>query len=218
MEQLTRLPYSSMMILNPDDKKNFSPIYSSQSYQTFYQVYARFDVDKVSSDSKKMKLNSIDFELVNFKGPFQLGIKKIDVKSLPIEGEDSQRVLFIKIYVKVATSRRPLLNYEIDADDILDEELRYISHNDILFVDRELLSIYGSTHEEVPEYNVTNDESTYKGIFDIEFYARNGKDSIFKRERAKEIKDVIQINDTNASFTGGGGQLCYSSKSTFVIV
>lgn len=64
---------SANVMLHQESNKRYQMIYASQVYQTFFTVYAKFTMTKGV-------LTQVDLRLVNFKGKFNIGIKRASIE------------------------------------------------------------------------------------------------------------------------------------------
>ncbi|WP_160111952.1 hypothetical protein [Aquimarina sp. AU58] len=192
------IDYTSNISLTPEDNNRFQSIYASQSYGTFYAVFARFTVhDIITSDHQvvpnKKLLEQIELKLVNYKGNINMAFAKkseIDEDSLEKTTSGNEiKTFLLKINIKGAVGDN------IGLIDVLYFEEPLIIENDTYFtVIRELLTLSGKTKE---EFNKPEENSPFVNhIFDEEFYLRDGENM----ERKKEDSSFFNHNINNTNF------------------
>jgi len=220
--------YEGAIFLNPNDSRNYQAIYGSQSYGTYYSVLAFFDVSESEEQPGKLQLNRIKFDLINYKGPVNLAIKDVEIK-LQQKFKDSngsdiqEKGIFIKLQVKVDNNvpeienSRGLLEVQIsDLPEYSNPNDRIIDENGTLLVSRELLSLGGNTFEDIAE---DSKEAILNGVFDSEFFYRNGKDNFKKRKDfdLKHDEDSTILSSSSGVYeiqlNGGNTPTCRENKS-----
>ncbi|MEL6809826.1 MAG: hypothetical protein AAFP76_00635 [Bacteroidota bacterium] len=201
--------FEGFVLLDPNDTDTYQAVYGSQSYGTYYSVLAHFNVFDSTDEPGKLRIDDISFELVNYRGPVDLFIANAEVK-LKQKFKDTQGVempekgIFIQVTVKV--NNDPSVDTEkpkfVDLTKLYtDSKDRIVDPNSILLVNRELLSINGSTYDQLPmDGGATGREAVVNGIFDSEFYVRNGSGNFKKKEKA----DVDLNHPTDASIDTTG--------------
>ena len=202
--------FEGVILLDTQDPNTYQEVYSSQSYGTYYSVVAHFNVFESAEDSEKLRIDDISLNLLNYKGPVNLFISnaeiKLNQKYKDREGiEMPENGIYIKITVKV--DNKPTLHGTIgsfiDLTTIYpNPEDRIVDVNSVLLVTRELLSINGSTFDELPEDGgAEGREAIVNGIFDTEFYIRNGSSNFKKKEK----KDFDLSHPTDATVSSNMG-------------
>ncbi|TVZ54888.1 hypothetical protein OD91_0125 [Lutibacter sp. Hel_I_33_5] len=135
-------------------------MYASQNYGTFYAIYGKISEDKAS----------LSLELVNYKGPINLGFATKnsleDKNKSKVDGD----ILKIAIEVQgLSTNKSTTLKLNNVTD---------ISNSDTIFIERFL-------H---PLNKVSSPFSSM--VFDSEFYYRSGE-NIIPNNRNKSVKELI---------------------------
>lgn len=161
-------------------KEYYQAIYTSQSYGTFYVVYAEFTTEE---DNDNYYVKNINLKLVNYKGLINLGIA--DATLIPIKDEFS------------GNSKGALLDLTVKAfeQDTFTVKNYDVSHpypkNDSEFlVNRELVAMH------------PNNSPLEGNIFDEEFYYRDGIDlkgqkglSLQERKINNNVPNEILLNN-----------------------
>lgn len=132
--------------LRKDDPSTNQLIYCSQLYGTFFCVGAKLNV-------KKNKLLNMELRLLNFKGLYNIGILDQTKFSFEKHGEDYLLTLHLKANSQTHGNNKPVM---VDCKEV------DISNNPSLFVTRFLHPLY------------EGDEQLEQGLFDSEFYVRDG--------------------------------------------
>ena len=177
--------YSTTLDLTPEAHKRNQFIYASQLYGTFFAVYAIFhiskeeddtskekdDTSKEKDDSVKIKIGKIVFNILNYKGPIDLGITSVNY--------DSKEKMF---YLHVKALAQPELQHECD----FGKKGLEVAKGEYLHFHRELDKM-------TPD---RGDEDKWR-VFDSEFYIRDGVQKIpkirFDQISGQEIKDLLSI-------------------------
>lgn len=181
--------YSSNIILKPEFS-SIQAVYASQLYGTFFGVFASFHVEESQQDSKVRILKKIDFYLINYKGTLNMSI--IDNFDDPEAIQDANIEGFlIKLKVghhsesrayqeKVTLDLEPYGGgLEFRENNFLNIERKLIP----LAGEGSLLEIHESDSEEVIREKIkyNREKSFHNGLFDSEFFERDGKYVIRKR-------------------------------------
>jgi hypothetical protein len=165
--------FNSNIRLTANDNNRYQTVYASQSYGTFYAVFAKFTVLDILDNEgqvvpKKKLLEKINLKLINYKGLLNISLEKGSEKDPnAYERRTDSKSLLIKIKVKGAADGE--LNTE---DEILFNEPVVIEDGMFVSIIRELLTLSGKTNEEFMD----DSENTpfVGGVFDDEFYERDG--------------------------------------------
>lgn len=216
--------HSTNLVLSPLPKR-FQTLYSSQSYESFYSIFVRFNV--TSNNSNSILLNSYELELINYKGPVDIEISRACLTKLDTTTNDGRNIFHLKLTTKA------LLTKPTDPEILINITNPVINHGDILICTRELVSFTEETINELstrinnsrdPEEAVRRD-SFMNGIFDNEFYYRNGRiirirnDGDFTLpvdiEDYFKDKDVVPIEYINKMVNGTIS--CHNSIGYFYI-
>jgi len=135
--------YYSAFDLSERGQGNFQLVYASQLYGTFFSVYASFETEIIKDECF---IKKADFELVNYKGNIDLGLKDItycDTEKLfhiHLQGMLEQRVINdAKAFKKLCLKKGQILTFK-----------------------RKLFPFADSN------------TGLSKGVFDSEFYLRDG--------------------------------------------
>ena len=176
----------------------YQSIYSSQSYGTFFIVYANF---KTTEDENNYYVKEIKLKIINYKGLINIGIenasfiKEFDADDISLGGT-------LKITLKALDK---------DEADVhcCDENHPFPKNNSYLFVDRKLSKMHPQG------VNFEN------GIFDEEFFYRDGinEDSqgnvnIASQERQIEVN--IDDNQYSAGLISLGTPRCPRSRNKII--
>lgn len=134
--------------INKLDTKANQLIYCSQLYGTFFAVSAKFNIEKGF-------LKSMTLTLINFKGLYNIGMLKETKSAFKLEGNGAKLTLYLKANAGRHGKRRQL---NVKCDNIPIDELKG------LIVTRELQKLS----------NKSKSDHLREGIFDSEFYQRDG--------------------------------------------
>ncbi|MEP0266547.1 hypothetical protein [Dokdonia sp.] len=213
MENLT-----SNLRLTVKDNNRFQLLYVGQSYSTLYALFGRFIVIPDSDyNPRKVRLQSFEIRIVNYKGPFNLGIDDFEIKiNKKIQNEGSiieEKGIFIKVNVKIDFDNSKG-SYIKNAEKIIEEygSFPVIENDSYLIIDRTLVGL--NNQVAVLEDTDIEIENTIKyGIFDEEFYYRNGKRHVKTRKNGdfKIIMGPEYDEDLDIINLDAGGGLCKSS-------
>jgi len=135
--------YYSAFDLSDRAKGTYQLVYASQLYGTFFSVYGSF---KTKIEGDECTINTADFEIINYKGPINLGLKDVTYC-------ECEKLFHIHL--------QGMLNQYIITDVQAFEGL-CLSKGEILTFKRKL----------IPLENVTTGPSN--DVFDSEFYLRDG--------------------------------------------
>lgn len=228
--------YSTTVSLNTNDNDRWQFVFASQAYGTFYGIYALFMNRELyhedgTIDRTKVGVEEIQLELINYKGTLDLSLIAFDITPPEYDTSNSKPMIIeVKIQANIA-------------NDVRTEELKpvnfSVNHNTRLEVNRLLLSINGLTKKELDnkithlESLLDNDQITrsqfneaitqlafYRGVFDEEYFFRNGKlppklrkDGDFAYS-ADEIRNAKLGSQTEAN--GHLGYWCIGTRSKLV--
>jgi len=160
--------YTGTIDLSDSHKERNQMIYASQLYGTFFAIYAYFEAESTNNPLHK-KINRIQFNIINYKGPLDIGISEIKyyVNNRSFE-------------IKVRALIDPLTQHEI----VFSNGLLVKKEEEILFL-RNL----------EPLSSKSGDKNKYH-VFDSEFYARDGILTIPKiRHEELSLKQIVENLD-----------------------
>ncbi len=182
------LSISGTVTFNLNSKDRWQTIYSSVLYDTFFQIYAKFNFDENSNTLKE-----VEFRLENYKGKIDLGLVKAEfienkerVKVYdPPFGDKIIRVLSFVIEIKALETNDRLKitpNYTLLTSD---KNSIYIE------IDRKLLTLAKKGINFGPP-----------GFFDTEFYYRDGtrvpytfKEAYLDFRSGQKLNPQVNINE-----------------------
>lgn len=200
--------YNSTVSLNSKENNRYQAIYASQSYGTFYGLFAKFVVKDVYSDTTleptTKLLERIDLKLINYKGILNICLKKSSNHEADTIIND-KKTFILKIQVKGAISSDP-----DDTDSLVFDPPIKIKHNSYFIVLRELLTLNGQSGD---EFNNADDMTPFvNGVFDSEFYERQGETIRKKSEIGFPIElDADDLKSNFADFYPG--KICQTGIS-----
>ncbi|WP_423999463.1 hypothetical protein [Maribacter sp. IgM3_T14_3] len=145
--------------IDKNDPNSNQLIYCSQLYGTFFAVSGRLNIEDGM-------LNSITLYLLNYKGLYNIGMLKETKTSFKPEGNGVTLTLHLKANSGRHGKDRPL---KVKCNNISIEGLKGLT------VNRELHRMS----------RVNNNEHLQEGLFDSEFYQRDGS----------KIKDMDRLDD-----------------------
>jgi len=184
-EQMTINNYLGTLDLLSDYENRNQFIYGSQLYGTFFGVYAFFKAEIIGKH--EIKINKIVFNILNYKGPIDIGIDRA-------EYNNQDKIIYL--YVKALSD--PRAQFELDLSQaslpltlIKKGHPQFIYGKDHLTFYRRLVKI---------DANARN--HTHNGVFDSEFYTRDGIRKIPKiRFDQLNDEEVISILDNPVNKT-----------------
>lgn len=166
-------------------KDYFQAIYTSQSYGTFYVIYAEFTTEEYNDN---YFIKNINLKLVNYKGLINLGIANATFKPITDDDGNSKGAL-VSITIK-AFEQETFMVPNCDDSHPFPKKESYLK------VNRKLVPMHP---DKSPLEN---------GVFDDEFYYRDGIDargrkglSLQERKLTKNVSDDSVIDDTIEAFT-----------------
>jgi len=212
--------YTGNILLDKSSNGQFQNLYASQSYGTFFGVYAKFDIVQIKG--RQCILNGITLELANFKGLLNIGFLQnqrsyeIHTKKHP---NKNTKDIIIDMYVKGNVGEIPKNKLYIGNCN----ELNDFNNGDRLIVRRRLFSLKEQPYANISgsgqidarrsrqlnnpggDSNPHINDAYHGGIFDEEFYFRNGKSLDIKTETdhyftEKEVKneEIEVFNDSRS--------------------
>ena len=152
------IDYTSPVLLRKDSTLKNQLLFFSQSYQTNYAVYAEFHITESNKGKDYIHLDSINFELINYKGILELGFGG----SPTFKYHEKEKSIEISFQIQAMNHKdKDYINIGKDINiDCLTME-----------VERTLVPISGSVKNQY-----------HNGVFDTEFHYRDGK-YVKKNER-----------------------------------
>ena len=204
------LKYCSHVLISEDTQDLWQNLYSSQSYNTFYSVYSKFDLDNY--DGKECSLDLITLKIINYKGSLDIGfyqdsdsqnpyhkgyiLRKESFKNIP-NGHKHDHYYVLQIFT-CARVGNPKSRFEIQIDKSELADLK-ISDGQLLFVERVILSFDGKSSDFINGLPDSSVQSFYessmksRGVFDGEFFYRNG----FLKAKRKDTDASLLKNTFN---------------------
>lgn len=168
--------YSSTLDLN-DDRKQL--LMAGQNYQTNYGIYASIEIGESSLGSNYKTLKNIDFEIVNYKPTYFIGIDSIIVASTP-----KKDGLTFKIYTRAMSDQRTftlgedaLKNIHFELGSYLHSE-RYLNP---MFPEKD-----ASGKVVFMEDGRVASQPDNGKVFDFEFFYKDGRHVVRKEDYDKE--------------------------------
>ncbi|MEP2934890.1 MAG: hypothetical protein ABJM06_04180 [Gilvibacter sp.] len=197
---MSTLQQLGTVILGNSTKDTFQNVYSSQSYGTFFGISGEFKYN-----SAKNSIESIKLSIQNYKGILNLAFAAIPVatkKTLHVSGYPQVQVRdYIEVNFKIRYAHEQNPDYDIDVDvsNILGENLQ---NGQLISMKRELVSFYDKSADdllqmEAQTQNSSKIEMYYQGVFDSEFFYRNGQLWKLKEDGDFSVKDVSLSNSTD---------------------
>ncbi len=148
--------YSTTVSLTPDDNDRFQVVYASQRYGTFFGVFGKF---KIRKEENKTLLDQIDFELINYKGPVNISLIKIEIDTVAIETVRGIDTILAKLDFQQAMGPAVTERSFSFAPPV------EIKQNSYFSIISDLLPLSGSHDSKVDFVN---------GFFDSEYFYRDG--------------------------------------------
>jgi hypothetical protein len=159
------LEYSSTVHLAPNSNYRNQFIYGSQSYNTSYAVYAKFNI-VASNVLDEVILQDITYRIISYKGILNIGFQNEPILSY----DEKNKAIHIAIELIGASN-----------NDLVSQNHALIINKNCLklSVDRKLIPLNGGA----------GDVQFYNGLFDSEFHYRDGN---FIKKR-KNFDDMTMI-------------------------
>ena len=149
--------------LKEEDEQRMQLVYASQLYQTFFAIFAVFDIDR--TDPNSLKLKGVYLELINYKGIIDIGIVGVQ------EPKINDNSIEIKFKVKALHESAVLKYYKFNSvktvKNNIDSQINF----------SRVLEPMNSDYE--TGINAHN-------VFDVEFYERDG---LFTRKRTLRLDE-----------------------------
>lgn len=196
---MSALLNSGTVILNDSTKEIYQNIYASQNYGSFYSLFGKFILKK-----NTRQLRSLDLNLITYKGMLDMEIVAVELDYVDVPEDflpenPVRKIIDIKVCLKAATALEAATTKSVDISKLDGIEL---PPQQLIRTRRELLSFYGKTMEEIKAQDPTDYNMTDGGIFDTEFFYRNGKLSALRQDGDFALKP-----STASSFTSATGLL-----------
>jgi len=196
-------------------------LYSSQSYNSFYSIFGRFDITK--NDSGSFSLSTCNLEIINYKGPINMIIEEANIKKLDKKTANGNNIFHLQLNTRALLTEPSPNQYEKEC--VLEMNNSEIFKGDVLIVTRELLSFTCENIKQIkakidsaktPEdaQKIITKDSLKNGFFDSEFYYRNGKLVKFKANGNFELPFNEIISDLNENKNGSIS--CHNSLGVFI--
>ncbi|MDT0538859.1 hypothetical protein [Croceitalea sp. P059] len=179
------------LVLDAKNEQDYQLIYPSQLYGTFFTVSAKITLSK-----SKKKVTGIDISLVNYKGMYNIGLENSTKNNFSFENGTGILTLDLKAYSGI--DDKSLTN---GISLILKEEIPLQKFHRI-FTTRKLKSFSKSG---------TIVGHLDEGLFDSEFYVRNGK----YIAAINRLDDKLP-NTPPADFNIKAGDMCMTSTIKIV--
>jgi len=226
--------YCGNFLIDKNHKDVYQNFYASQVYlNSFFGIYAKYNIDKSKTEKavNGLYLKSIKLKLVNFKGLFNVELPDpkeypeekryvfreeyhIDDDGLPKKSKD----IVITLFIKGSVLKKPNTTSTIDPREIL------FNNGDRIVVERRLLALNGDSPEEAiarvrkPEQEGEKEFAPYiGGVFDEEFYYRNGIYLDQKKETDNNFTDGHIYNPDNDFNLFFGSPSCRKSRLILTI-
>ncbi len=127
-------------------------------------------------------LKSIELSLINYKG-----ILDIEIHSAEISYDTQKRKFDLHVKTKASLDRKPKVFFKVDVNPISKNE---ITSGRLFKLERETVSFYGKTIEEIEQQDHENRQMEVGGIFDTEFFFRNGKLKAMRKDGDQALKKI----------------------------
>ena len=163
------------------NRDEYQAIYDSQLYGTFFAIYAKLTINNLGTG--EYTLQKAELFLLNYKGNLDLGIVQAEFKiaeTPPPNKKVVGGIFKIEVQAKYTNPTTPIL------DNVIKKTFKIYNKKSFLFVDRRLKRLH-------PQ-NATNGIALKDGIFDSEFYYREGfidnvKNSAIKLQKPLKPKE-----------------------------
>ncbi|WP_299765410.1 hypothetical protein [uncultured Dokdonia sp.] len=176
-----------VVVLKSNMNNKNQSIYSSNLYKTSFNIYGNFSINNDGT------IASIDLQILNYKGIIDLGFDRnepVTCKYQPIkddEGNIKHHVIVLNLTLKAVVGGSTDYMRPVDIDENL-AILSEINQNEDLYfqVHRGFNEIWDQSE---------GDKSMDKGIFDEEFFYRDG--THFKRRMVTKVPEELYQTHTN---------------------
>ncbi len=157
-KKLNPLNLTLTVSLSKADESRMQLVYASQVYQTFFCVFGAFDIDRSETDALKIK--GVYLQLINYKGALNLGITGVS---------DPQTLSIIRDTKTINTGLQ--INFKIKA---MEESaiVKYYGFNEAKTLQNANDLFFQRVLEPLDTEKTRG--ITPNGIFDSEFYERDG--------------------------------------------
>ncbi|MFT5752173.1 MAG: hypothetical protein ACI828_002453 [Flavobacteriales bacterium] len=193
---MSALLNSGTIILNDSTKEIYQNLYASQNYNSFYSLFGKFVLKENTH-----QLRSLDLNLITYKGMLDMEIVavELDYVDLPVgflQDNPIRKIIDIKVSLKAATTLRAATTMSVDISKL---EGIQLPPQQLIQTRRELLSFYKKTMTEIKAQDPTDRKMTDGGIFDTEFFYRNGKLSALRQDGDFALKPSDASSFTSAT-------------------
>lgn len=185
------------------EKDIFQSVYSSQNYGTFYQIFCKAHFYEKTANEEY--LESLEFKLINFKGPFDLGFSENENQKSELKYKDS--IIGLKVVVRGGSPKQSLI-INVKDENIKKGEVKALNIGRIL----------------IPLMDKKWAISQY-GIFDSEFFTRSGIGTTLEKKLVPGLDGypsdslggfkMDELTSENPIQVFGDSKNCYSS---FIVV
>ncbi|MEM9298920.1 MAG: hypothetical protein AAGA64_11075 [Bacteroidota bacterium] len=189
---LLDLNFSTSINLSSKDNDRFQTLYSTQVYDTFFTLMAKFEVDDLTSGGGKCLIKTIEFLGINYKGPINIKIEEIslEIKDTKLDKEGRNKMTYLYFDLKISGtergtfSRLPASHPGVDPVDprrVMTVNLE-VPHFITFRIFRTLRTMNNIEEREgvtdaslIPRKSYKlPDDAFWNGIFDSEFFYRDG--------------------------------------------
>ncbi len=184
--------YSSTLDLN-DNRKQL--LMAGQNYQTNYGIYASIEIGESSLGPNYKTLKNMEFEIVNYKPTYFIGIDSIVVASI-----QSKDVLTFKIYTRALSDT---VTYSLGSEDLANIHFEQGSY---LHSERYLNPMFPEKDNSGNILFMENGRVACKPhngkAFDFEFFYMDGRHIVRKEDYDKEKQEQQYKNEFVSTLPG----------------
>ncbi|MBO0323541.1 hypothetical protein J0X14_14625 [Muricauda sp. CAU 1633] len=184
--------YSSTLDLN-DSRRQL--IMAGQNYQTNYGIYVSLEIEDSSMGSNFKTLKSVEFEIVNYKPTYFIGID-----SVVVAAEKSKSELTFKIYTRALSSNR---TYSLTKNEL---KSIHFENGSYLHSERYLNPMFPEKDANgrviFDSDGLISCQPDNKEAFDFEFFYKDGRHVVRKEDYDQEQLPQTYKNEVSLTLPG----------------
>lgn len=156
------------------DYTDIQTVYASQVYGTFFGVFATFHVQDIPNNNVERLLTSVDFYLINYKGPLNLKLnanfdKPTRISTLQADKPYSGHKFILKVqHTPDSQAYQPKVTLKLKDMYPTEGGIKF-AQNEFFITERKTIPLAGEGSDTT---NLAN--AFVNGIFDSEFFTRDG--------------------------------------------
>ncbi len=197
--------YYGNVVIGADTKDVYQNIYASQAYGTFFGIHGKI------FRNQNNKVDSIKLILANYKGHYNLLIR---TATLSLGSHLNENCLVLKISIQAPISNFRPSDFEVD----IEKNASGINLSNVKFfkVERELVSLSGHTYNELQKMDCKLHRPIENGVFDHEFFFRNG--SLIALRQIGDFNIDKESSDNSKISPRDGNLICRQRLSQLFVL